>query len=274
MLLTRTNKRPLVMGIVNVTPDSFSDGGQHANAAHAIAHAQALIDAGADVLDIGGESTRPGAAPVLANEELDRVLPVIEALARSSTIPLSIDTMKPNVAQAAIRAGASWWNDVSALRFDQSAPAMAAELAVPIVLMHMQGEPGSMQDKPYYDDVTGEVIGFLRARIEAALAAGVLLENIMVDPGIGFGKRLEDNLALTRAVPQLARQTGCAVLYGASRKRFIEVLDSGAGANERLGGSLAAALYAAQLGANILRVHDVLETVQALKVWQAMAQEA
>lgn len=274
MVLTGNNNRPLVMGIVNVTPDSFSDGGRYDSTDRAIEHARALIHAGADIVDIGGESTRPGAAPVSAAQELDRVLPVIEALAKANSTLISIDTMKPAVAKAAMQAGAGMWNDVSALGFSDNSPKMAAQLGVPVVLMHMQGAPKTMQDKPHYDDVVAEVIAFLHTRIDIALGAGVAAKNIIIDPGIGFGKRLEDNLTLTGALAILAKQTDCAVLYGASRKRFIDMLNPGAPANQRLGGSLAAALYAANKGARILRVHDVFETVQALNVWHAIEREA
>ncbi len=261
------------MGIVNVTPDSFSDGGRHGNTEGAIAHARTLIKAGADLLDIGGESTRPGAAPVSASEELDRVIPVIEALCPKSSVPVSIDTMKPEVAQAAIRAGAHIWNDVSALRASPNSLAMAAALGVPVVLMHMQGEPGTMQKQPHYEDVVSEVISFLKARAETAIKAGVRKENIIVDPGIGFGKRLDDNLALMRDLPRIINETGHPLLFGASRKRFIEMLNPDTATDDRLGGSLASALWAAQAGASIMRVHDVFETVQALKTWQAIEQD-
>lgn len=259
--------RPLVMGIVNVTPDSFSDGGEHADAAHAIAHGRGLIEAGADWLDIGGESTRPGAEPVSEAEELKRVIPVIEGLAASGT-PLSIDTMKPGVARAAMKAGASLWNDVFALRSD-GALETAAELGCQICLMHMQGEPQTMQANPAYDDVVGEVEAFLLQRAEAAMAAGIARERIWLDPGIGFGKTVAHNLALMRALPRLAGH-GFPLLFGASRKRFIAALDGDAPADQRLGGSIAAALYAARSGASMIRVHDVRETVQALTTQAAI----
>lgn len=259
------------MGIVNVTPDSFSDGGRYADAKNAVDHGLVLIEAGADCLDIGGESTRPGAQPVSAQQEMDRVLPVIEDLAAKTSLPLSIDTMKPDVARAAVTAGAGMWNDVSALRGAGDAPEVAAELGVPVVLMHMKGGPGTMQDAPRYDDVVSEVIAFLCARRDAALKAGVHKSNIIVDPGIGFGKRVQDNLALLAALPRIMAQTGCPVLVGASRKRFVEKLDPGAAPDARLGGSLAAMLWAAQTGASIVRVHDVRESAQALKIWRAIA---
>lgn len=258
------------MGIVNVTPDSFSDGGQYVGDERAFAHALALTQAGADILDIGGESTRPGARPVSTQEELDRVIPVIERLGQETPVRISIDTMKPEVARAAIGAGARLWNDVSALRASPQSLIVAAKLDIPVVLMHMLGEPGTMQEKPYYDDVVTEVIFFLKKRAKTAIKAGVHSENIIVDPGIGFGKRLDDNLALMRDLPRIIDETGYPVLFGASRKSFIEKLDPGAAPDARLGGSLASALWAARAGAYALRVHDVRETAQAIKTWRAI----
>jgi dihydropteroate synthase len=263
---------PLVMGIVNVTPDSFSDGGRFANARQAINHGLCLIKEGADLLDIGGQSTRPGAAPVSLQEELDRVMPVIEKLAQQTPIPLSIDTMKPEVAQAAMGAGAGLWNDVSALRASPASMQTAADLKVPIVLMHMLGEPGTMQKNPHYDDVVAEVIAFLKERATAAIKAGVQKDHIFIDPGIGFGKRLQDNLALMKAVPRIIKEAGYPLLFGASRKSFIEMLNPGTPGDQRLGGSLASALWAAKAGVHTLRVHDVQATVQAIKVWHAIEQ--
>jgi dihydropteroate synthase len=270
MMLAKDKARPLVMGIVNVTPDSFSDGGQYQNVEHAIAHARSLIGAGADILDIGGESTRPGATPISIEDELDRVMPVIEGLGRETPVPISIDTMKPAVASAAIGAGAALWNDVSALRGTSDALQTAADLNVPIVLMHMQSMPGVMQIAPTYEDVVGEVIDFLKARAEAAIKVGVKPHNIILDPGIGFGKTLDHNLALMQALPRIISETGRPLLFGASRKRFIEMLCPDTPADQRLGGSLASALLAARVGAEIIRVHDVRETVQALTVWRAI----
>jgi dihydropteroate synthase len=253
------------MGIVNVTPDSFSDGGRYDSAQAAIAHGLKLIADGADLLDIGGESTRPGAAAVGEAEEIARVLPVIEGLRPRTVAPLSIDTMKPAVARAAMAAGATIWNDVAAL----SAPGAvdtAADLGCEVVLMHMKGEPRTMQDDPRYDDVVGEVETFLLARAEAAVAAGVARGRIWLDPGIGFGKTTAHNLALLAALPRLAA-SGYPVLLGASRKRFIASLDPlGKNADARLGGSLAAALAGAAAGVAAVRVHDVRQTVQALIV--------
>jgi dihydropteroate synthase len=274
MVLTEDNPRPLVMGIVNVTPDSFSDGGHHDAPDQAIAHAHALIRAGADILDIGGESTRPGASPVSIQEEMDRVMLVLHGLADKISIPISIDTRRPEIANAAIKAGAQIWNDVSALRTSPNSLQTAAGLNVPVVLMHMRGEPGTMQDEPHYRDVVGEVIAFLRERVQIAITAGVRQENIIIDPGIGFGKRLKDNLALMHALARIAQETGQPLLFGASRKRFIEMLDPGAAPEGRLGGSLASALWAAQERAYIIRVHDVAETVQALRVWHAIKDTA
>ena len=255
------------MGVLNVTPDSFSDGGAWEGAA--APHALAMLQAGADIIDIGGESTRPGAAPVDASEEAARVVPVIAALRVSTDAPISIDTMKPQVAMAAMSAGASIWNDVAALQAP-GALETAAALQRPVILMHMQGEPRTMQANPHYEDVVAEVIAFLRERAEVARAKGV--SDIWVDPGIGFGKTLAHNLALLNATQRIADETGAPVLIGASRKRFLAVIDERAkdASKDRLGGSIAAALIAAQKGAGMVRVHDVAETVQALKVWRAL----
>lgn len=259
---------PYVMGILNVTPDSFSDGGAEEAAAP---RALAMLEAGADIIDVGGESTRPGAAPVSEGEEIARVVPVIAALRSATKAAISIDTMKPGVALAAVSAGANIWNDVFALQAP-GALETAASLHKPVVLMHMQGEPRTMQAEPYYDDVVAEVIAFLRARVAAAEAKGVA--DIWVDPGIGFGKTVEHNLALLNAVARIKREVGRPVLIGASRKRFIASIDERAknAAKDRLGGSVAAALLAAQQGADMVRVHDVAETVQALKLWRALEQ--
>lgn len=267
-------RRPEVWGVVNVTPDSFSDGGRHATAEAAIAHGLSLVEAGADVLDVGGESTRPGADPVSADEELARVLPVIEGLRARAPVPISIDTLKPAVAEAAFAAGASIWNDVFALR-GEGAPALAARLVAArpearVVLMHMQGEPRTMQADPTYADVVAEVRAFLRERAAAVEAAGVPRGAIWLDPGIGFGKTVAHNLALLRALPALVAD-GFPVLLGVSRKRFVQAIDRTATeATDRLGGSLAAALHGAACGVAGLRVHDVRETVQALAVRDAI----
>jgi len=262
---------PRVMGIVNVTPDSFSDGGRLASVEAAVAHGLRLLEQGADLLDIGGESTRPGADPVAEAEEIARVVPVIEGLRSVWDGPISIDTMKPAVARAAVAAGATMWNDVTALGFAPDSLATAAELGCDVVLMHMKGEPRTMQADPHYDDVVAEVADWLVARADAAMAAGVARERIWLDPGIGFGKTAAHNLALTAQLNRLAA-TGFPVLYGASRKRVIQSVDPAAtDPADRLGGSLALALAAARAGASILRVHDVRETVQALAVQAAVA---
>ncbi|MCA3691955.1 MAG: dihydropteroate synthase [Aquidulcibacter sp.] len=257
------------MGVINATPDSFSDGGQFIRPEAALEQARRLIAQGADMLDIGGESTRPGSDPVETAEELSRVLPILKAIRQESGIALSIDTRKPEVARAAVAAGADCWNDVSALTFAPDSLATAVELNVPVVLMHAQGDPKTMQQDPQYRDVTGEVLNFLVGRMGQAIQAGLKLSNIIVDPGIGFGKTLAHNLTLLRDLPRFVA-LGRPVLVGASRKRFIAALDQGAGVEERLGGSLATALFAAKQGAKIVRVHDVAETRQALRVQSAL----
>ena len=261
--------RPQVMGIVNVTPDSFSDGGAHDSVEAAVAHGLRLVEEGADLLDIGGESTRPGAQDVSVEEELRRVIPVIERLARETSLPISIDTSKPEVMRAAVDAGAGMINDVQGLR-REGALDMAATLGVPVVLMHMQGEPRSMQQAPTYDDVVADVHRFLAERIFIAEMAGIARKNIVVDPGFGFGKDTRHNLQL---LAQLQRFTelGVPVLAGLSRKRTIGELTGRDDPRERVSGSVAAHLIAAQRGALLLRVHDVAATVDALKIWNALA---
>jgi dihydropteroate synthase len=261
------------MGVINVTPDSFSDGGRLAGLPAAIREARRLIAEGADILDIGGESTRPGAAPVSEDQELDRVIPLIRAIRAESAVPISIDTMKPAVARAAVAAGAAMWNDITALRHAADSLATAAELGCEVVLMHMQGEPGTMQAEPHYDDVVGEVAAFLAARAEAAMAAGVPRGHIWLDPGVGFGKHMiRHNLPLLAGLDRIVA-LGFPVLLGVSRKSFIGALDGGnTPADQRLGGSIAGALAGAAVGVAAVRVHDVRETVQALKVWEAIAQ--
>ena len=267
------SRSPLVMGIVNVTPDSFSDGGRFLGRDAALDHARRLIADGADILDVGGESTRPGADPVSEDEELARVVPVIAALAAETDRPISVDTVKPGVARAAVAAGARVWNDVTALRGAAGSLAAAAELGCEVVLMHMQGEPRTMQAEPHYDDVVREVAEFLAGRAAAAMAAGVARENIWLDPGVGFGKHMiRHNLPLMAGLCEIV-ELGFPVLLGASRKSFISALDPVARtAGDRLGGSLAAALAGAAAGVAAVRVHDVRETVQALKVWTAITQ--
>ena len=266
----RTAALSQVMGIVNVTPDSFSDGGRWASTEAAVEQAMRLVADGADVLDIGGESTRPGAEPVGEAEEIERVAPVIEGIRARWGGAISIDTMKPAVARAAVAAGATMWNDVTALSHAPDSAAVAAELGCDVVLMHMKGEPRTMQADPRYDDVVGEVRHYLRQRAEAAMAAGVARERIWLDPGIGFGKTLAHNMALTARLDVLV-DLGFPVLYAASRKRTIQAIDATAlAAGDRLGGSLALALEGARRGARMVRAHDVRETVQALKVQAAV----
>lgn len=261
--------RPQVMGIVNVTPDSFSDGGAHASTEAAIAHALLLVEQGADLLDIGGESTRPGAAEVSVEEEIARVVPVIEQLAARTSVAISVDTSKPEVMRAAVAAGAGLINDVFALRREGALDA-AADLRVPVVLMHMQGEPRSMQNAPHYDDVVGEVHRFLTERIFAAEMAGIAKKNIVIDPGFGFGKDTAHNLTLLAQFERFV-ELGVPVLAGLSRKRSLGELTGRDKAADRVAASVAAHLIAAQRGAKLLRVHDVAETVDALKIWNAVA---
>ncbi len=258
--------RPKVMGIVNVTPDSFSDGGRYDSFSNAIEHAHQLIEDGADMLDIGGESTRPGAAAVSEQEELDRVLPVIEGL-RGIAVPVSIDTWKPVVMRAAIRAGASMVNDVNALQAEGALQAVAATGAA-VCLMHKQGTPQSMQQQPDYADVVVEVADFLKRRMAVAVEAGIGRERIAVDPGFGFGKTLAHNLALLRGLEAFSA-LGAPLLAGVSRKSMLGAI-TGRGVTERLAASVAAAMLAVQRGAAIVRVHDVRETVDALKILNAV----
>lgn len=261
---------PLVMGIVNTTPDSFSDGGRWTDPVKAIDQAMRLVEQGADVLDIGGESTRPGAEPVGEQEEIERTAPLIEAIRSRWAGQISIDTMKPAVARAAMAAGARFWNDVTALTHAPGAEALAAELGCDVILMHMKGEPRTMQVDPVYGDVVAEVCAYLVERAEAAMAAGVSRDRIWLDPGIGFGKSLSHNLALTAQLDVLTA-AGFPVLYAASRKRTIHAIDPTAQQPlDRLGGSIALALEGARRGAKMVRVHDVRETVQALKVQAAL----
>ncbi len=253
------------MGIVNVTEDSFSDGGRFFDRDRAIAHGLRLRDEGADLVDVGGESTRPGAAPVPLEEELRRVMPVAEALVRAGAT-VSVDTMKPEVMRAAIGAGCAVVNDVNAFRAPGAIGAVA-KADVGLVAMHMQGKPATMQEEPRYDDVVGEVSAYLLARAAELERAGVARARIAIDPGFGFGKTMEHNKALFRALPRLAA-LGYPVLAGLSRKRTLGDI-TGRAAGDRLGGSVAAALLAVQNGALIVRVHDVKETVDAIRVWLA-----
>lgn len=260
-------ERPLVMGIVNVTDDSFFDGGRYVQVEHAIEHGLRLRDEGADILDIGGESTRPGAQPVPAGIELERILPVIAGL-RGCGAAISVDTMKPEVMRAALAAGVDMINDVNALRAEGAWEAVAAN-DCGLCLMHMQGEPRTMQADPSYADVVAEVCGYLDQALGAARTHGVADERLLVDPGFGFGKTLAHNVALFRALPRLARLA--PVLAGVSRKSMLGLI-TGRPVGERHAASVAAALLAAQAGVAVLRVHDVAETVDALRVWQALRQ--
>ncbi|WP_130618779.1 dihydropteroate synthase [Dyella amyloliquefaciens] len=260
--------RARVVGILNVTPDSFSDGGSYASLDAAVAHGLRMVEEGADMLDIGGESTRPGAADVSVEDELSRVVPVLQQLAAKTTVPLAIDTSKPEVMRAAVAAGAGMVNDVYALRREGALDAVA-ELGVPVCLMHMLGEPRSMQDDPQYDDVVGEVHRFLTDRLFACEMSGIDRRKVMVDPGFGFGKTLEHNLALLRALERFAN-LGSGVYAGLSRKSMIGAMTGRQVAAERASGSVAAALVAVQRGARMVRVHDVAATVDALAVWHAI----
>ena len=261
-------RRTLIMGIVNVTPDSFYDGGRRFDAGRAVAHGLAMAASGADIVDIGGESSRPGAAPVSEVDERARVIPVIESLRQQSAVPISIDTYKAQVARAALDAGADIVNDISALRFDSAMTSVIAEEKVPVILMHMQGTPRTMQAEPRYQDVVREVRDFLAAQLYEALDAGVAPQAIVIDPGIGFGKSLEHNLQLLRDLPALAA-LGQPLLVGASRKAFIgKILKLEP--DQRLEGSLAVAVAAVLAGANILRVHDVAESARAARIADAI----
>ncbi|MGE5441611.1 MAG: dihydropteroate synthase [Bacteroidota bacterium] len=264
--LTRT----LLMGVVNVTPDSFSDGGEVLDAPGAVARGSAMLDAGADILDVGGESTRPGAAPVTVAEEIARVVPVVRELAAAGA-PVSIDTRRAAVMEAAIASGARIVNDVTALTGDPRSRSLIAETGVSVILMHMQGEPATMQLAPHYEDAAREVHGWLAEQVAACEAAGIGRQRIAVDPGIGFGKTADYNLEILAALDKYAA-LGCALVVGVSRKSFIGRLSRGEPPKQRLPGSLAAALAAVARGAHILRVHDVGETRQALSVWHAIAE--
>ena len=263
--------RPAVMGILNITPDSFSDGGVFLSRENAIAHARRMTEAGADIIDVGGESTRPGAQPVSVQEEMDRVIPVIEALHEKISLPISIDTSKPEVMRAAVAAGAGFINDVRALR-DAGALEAAASLHVPVCLMHMQGEPRRMQENPSYRDVVADVGDFLRARLQAAQAAGIPAQRLVIDPGFGFGKTLEHNLELLRGLKKL-QSLGVPILVGLSRKSLIGKA-LGLPVEGRLQASVALALMAVQNSARLVRVHDVGPTVEALRMWSVVYPES
>ena len=265
-----TLDRPRVMGVLNVTPDSFFDGGRYFEPSAAVAHAACMAEQGADILDIGGESARPGALPVSLQEELDRVLPVVEALRHQIDIPISIDTTKPEVMRAAVAAGAAMVNDVNALRAPD-ALTTAAELGVPVCLMHMQREPRNMQHDPRYNNVVEEVLEFLQARVDAALEAGMSPHKLVLDPGFGFGKSLTHNLELLHHLNQLVG-LGYPVLAGLSRKSMLGRIQQSED-EDRLAGSLTLAILARQQGAHIIRAHDVEPTVQALRVLEATKPE-
>jgi len=269
--------RAAVMGIVNVTPDSFSDGGRFLDSDAAVAHGIVLAGNGADVLDVGGESTRPGAAPVPADEELRRVLPVVERLAAETSVPISVDTTKAAVARAALDAGATVVNDVSAGRLDPDILGVAAEAGAGYIVMHMQGEPRTMQADPHYDDVVAQVGDFLADRVDAARAAGVAEDAIAADPGIGFGKTVEHNLRLLAGLPALVERVRVPVMVGTSRKTFVGKLLARAGAasgdlpvDQREEGTLATVVWAVERGASIVRVHDVLPAVRAVRLLDAL----
>lgn len=264
--------RPRIMGVINVTPDSFSDGGRFLDAGRAIEHGQALIEAGAEILDIGGESTRPGAEPVTPEEEIRRVVPVIEAL-RKAGAAISIDTRHAQVMTAAVAAGATILNDVTALTGDPGSLAVAAKSGAGVVLMHMQGEPRTMQANPRYREAPLDLYDYFAARIEAAEAAGLPRRRIAIDPGIGFGKSVTHNRDILNRLT-LLQGLGCPMLLGVSRKSFIAKLSRGEDTSHRLAGSLAAALWGLRAGVQMIRVHDVAETAQAVAVWQALAKGA
>ncbi|WP_371395651.1 dihydropteroate synthase [Fretibacter rubidus] len=265
--------RPKIMGILNVTPDSFSDGGQYDSLELAVKGAMSLIEQGADIIDIGGESTRPGAEQISDEVEIERTVPVIAAIRRATQDHvdppvISIDTRKPSVAIAAVHVGADIWNDVSGLTFTKVSAKIAADLGCPVIVMHAQGSPETMQHYPRYDDPVADVKDYLAKRIDALEFAGIDRDLITIDPGIGFGKTLEHNLAIMKNLKDF-KTLGCDVLLGASRKSFIGGID-GSTADRRLAGSLAAAIWGMQAGADILRVHDVMETMQAVRVWGAI----
>lgn len=262
--------RPRLMGILNVTPDSFSDGGRFNAPEAARARALALESDGADIIDIGGESTRPGADFIPVVEEKARTVPVIEAVRRGSTIPISIDTRKAAVADAALHAGAGIVNDVAAFTFEPDLARIAAAAGAPVCLMHAQGDPATMQNDPSYANVLLDVYDFLEERVEFACAQGIPRENIIVDPGIGFGKTVAHNLALIAGL-SLFHGLGCPVLLGVSRKKFIGTLGNAPDSDDRLPGSLAIALRAVEQGVQIIRAHDIAETRQALTLWEAAA---
>ncbi len=260
--------QPRLMGVINVTPDSFSDGGEALDPAHALERGRAMLEEGADILDVGGESTRPGAESVSAEDEINRVVPVVKALSEIGA-KVSIDTRRAEVMKAAIEAGAQIINDVTALTGDPDSLPLAAESGLPVVLMHMQGEPGTMQDDPQYADAAKEVFGYLKDRVAACEKAGIERSRLAVDPGIGFGKTVAHNLEILNRL-ELYRDFGPPVLLGVSRKSFIGKLSRDEPPKDRVPGSIAAVLAAARQGVRLFRVHDVAETRQALEVWRAI----
>lgn len=264
----KKDHRTLIMGILNVTPDSFSDAGQYYQIDRAVNHALEMENVGADIIDIGGESTRPGSTPVPLEEELERVIPVISAIRDKSDIPISIDTYKSRIAKQAIESGANMVNDISALRFDEEMKYVVAEEGIPIVLMHMQGEPRNMQDNPVYDDVVKDIISFLDQRIQEAIDAGISKDNIAIDPGIGFGKTLEHNLEIIKRLEEFT-VLRLPILLGTSRKSFIGQI-TGVPTNKRLPGTIASSVIGVINGADIVRVHDVGELKNALEVTEAI----
>lgn len=264
-------RQPQIMGILNVTPDSFSDGGKHDGLQSAVAAGHAMIKAGAAILDIGGESTRPGAEMVPQDLEIQRTAPVIAALRRDTTVPISIDTRKSQVAGAALEAGATLVNDVSGFTFDPDLARVCADASAPVCVMHAQGDPETMQKDPSYDSVLLDVYDVLNAQVDALIRAGIPRAQIAVDPGIGFGKTIAHNLALLRGL-SLFHGLGCVLLLGVSRKRFIGAIGQAPEASARAPGSIALGLAALDQGVQILRVHDVGETVQAVRLWAALRQ--
>lgn len=266
------SSRPLIMGVLNVTPDSFADHGRHFDHTLALAHARELVAAGAGILDIGGESTRPFAEPVPLEEELRRVIPIIEAIAPEIPVPISIDTYKAPVARAALAAGAAIINDISALRFDPEMAPLAAASGAPVILMHMQGSPRDMQRDPHYDDLMGEITAFFRERLEFAVSRGIPRELIVLDPGIGFGKTIGHNLEILRRL-EVFLELGCPLLVGPSRKAFIGHLTGLPAGPDRDVGTLAALLAAVQHGAKIVRTHNVAYARQFFAVWEAIGQD-
>jgi len=263
---------PLVMGILNVTPDSFSDAGRFFAPAAALEHARGMAEAGADIIDVGGESTRPGALPISVDEETDRVLPVIEQIKQELGVLVSVDTSKEEVARLAVEeAGADLVNDISGMRFSEHMAAAVAELNVPVIVMHIQGTPEDMQRRPSYADVVSEIKDYFQERIEFALSRGIKKEKLILDPGIGFGKRLEDNVAIIRHLREFA-EFELPVMVGLSRKSFLGTLSGEKVADKRGAETIAAGLVAVRNGATMLRVHDVAGMVKALKVWKSLAE--